>query len=68
MAEVEETKTPQKQERAVENTETAVRGTTAMQSEVTSAMAAGKGEEGSVKSLKRQKVDEAKAVTPKVSP
>lgn len=68
MAEVEETKTPQKQERPVENTETAARGTTAMQSEVTSAMAAGKGEEGSVKSLKRQKVDEAKAVTPKVSP
>ena len=31
-------------------------------------MAGGKGEEGSVKSLKRQKVDEAKAVTPKVSP
>ena len=52
----------------MENTETVARGTTAMQSEVTSAMAGGKGEEGSVKSLKRQKVDEAKAVTHKVSP
>ena len=52
----------------MENTETAARGTTAMQSEVTSALAGGKGEDGSVKSLKRQKVDEVKAVTPKVSP
>lgn len=52
----------------MENTETAARGTTAMQSEVTSALAGGKGEEGSVKSLKRQKVDDVKAVTPKVSP
>ena len=52
----------------MENTETAARGTTAMQSEVTSALAGGKGEDGSVKSLKRQKVDDFKAVTPKVSP
>lgn len=52
----------------MENTETAARGTTAMQSEVTSPLAGGKGEEGSVKSLKRQKIDDVKAVTPKVSP
>ena len=52
----------------MENTETAARGTTAIQSEVKSALAGGKGEDGSVKSLKRQKVDDVKAVTPKVSP
>ena len=68
MVEVEETKTPQKPERAVDNTETVARGTTAMQSEITSALAGGKGEDGSVKSLKRQKVDDVKIVTPKVSP
>lgn len=68
MVEVEETKTPQKPERVVDNTETVARGTTAMQSEVTSALAGGKGEDGSVKSLKRQKVEDFKTVTPKVSP
>lgn len=49
---------------------TDARRTTAMHSEVTSSrgIAVGKEDDGSVKSLKRQKVDEGKAVTPKVSP
>ena len=62
--EVEETKTsPQKIQ--PEGTD---RRTTAMHSEATSSHAfGGKEEDGSVKSLKRQKIDEGKAITPKVA-
>ena len=64
-AHAEESKTPKKN---MDTTD--ARRTTAMHSEVTSSrgIIGGKEDDGSVKSLKRQKVDEVKAFTPKVSP